>query len=186
MDRVCVGIVAGVHGLRGLLKVKSFTQKPKDIATYGPLSDAQGDDHWTITIKQQDKGILLAQFDGINQREDAATLVGTRLFVDRSALPPPHDPESYYHADLIGLRVKQDDGQMIGVVKAVHNFGAGDILDIVSKDGYRLDLPFTRQWVPKIDLSSGFMVVIPPPGLWDHQHQKSGPVARISNGKNPS
>ena len=169
MNRVCVGIVAGAHGLSGLLKVKSFTEKPEDIETYGPLSNAQGDHHWTMTIKRQDKNILLARFDGIGKREDADALAGTRLFVDRSALPPPNDPESYYHADLIGLQVKQDNGRMIGIIRAVHNFGAGDILDIQSEDGGSLDLPFTRQWVPKIDLLRGFMVVTPPPGLWDNQ-----------------
>ncbi len=170
MNRVCVGVVTGAHGLHGLLKVRSFTENPGDIGIYGPLSNAEGDHHWTVTVKKQDKNTVLARFDGIGKREDAAALAGTRLFIDRSALPAPNDPESYYHADLIGLQAKQQDGQIIGVIQAIHNFGAGDILNIVSGDGHSFDLPFTRQWVPEIDLSGGFILVSPPSGLWDN-HQ---------------
>jgi len=159
--KVCVGVVTGAHGVRGQLRVKSFTRKPRDIAAYGPLSDAEGRRQFTLDIIGAAKGVLLARIAGVDDRDAAEALRGTEFYVPRDALPPPGEDE-FYHADLIGASAVLADGAPYGRVLALHDFGAGDMIEIERVDGAVIVLAFTRAVVPEIDLAAGRIVVDPP------------------------
>lgn len=159
--RVLVGAIAAAHGVRGLVRVKSFTADPKSVASYGELSDERGLRHFRLTLQGQAKDGVIARIDGIDDRDAAEALKGTRLFVDREALPALAEEDEFYQTDLVGLRVEARDGKTLGRVKAVLNFGAGDLLEIEG-EGVSLMLPFTRQVVPLVDLPGGRLVADPP------------------------
>lgn len=160
-DKVCVGVIGGVHGVRGIVKVKPFTADPADVAAYGPLTDKAGGRVFALRLLSMHKGQWLARLDGVDDRNAAEALRGTELFADRSSMPAAERDE-FYHADLIGLSAVGTDGQVVGTVRAVHDFGAGDILEIVCPKGPALMLPFTLAAVPEIDLAGGRLVVDPP------------------------
>ena len=162
MTRICLGVITGAHGVRGLVRIKSFTAAPGDIAAYGPLDDEAGTRRFEVAVKGEAKGAVLAALAGVQDRNAAEALKGTRLYVDRAALPPPQDEEEYYHADLIGLRAEDATGRNLGRVVAVHNFGAGDLLEIERPDGTELLLPFTKAAVPSVDIAAGRLTVEPP------------------------
>ena len=163
--RVCLGAIAGAHGVRGLVRVKSFTEAPEDIAAYGPLSDEAGGRRFTLTVTGRAKGVLLARIEGVTGRDQAAALKGTRLYAPRSALPDLAE-ETYYHADLIGLAAEDTEGRPLGRVAMVQNYGAGDLLEIEGGPQDRpLLVPFTRAAVPVVDLVGGRLVVDPPDEL---------------------
>jgi 16S rRNA processing protein RimM len=163
--RVCVGIITGAHGVRGAVRVKSFTADPKDVARYGPLEDESGGERrWSLGLMRSAKGVVVCRVDGVTNRDSAETLRGLRLYLPRAALPPTGE-EEYYHADLIGLEALLADGTRLGQVRAVHDFGSGDTLEIVRLAGPPAMVPFTRAIVPVVDLSAGRLVVDPPPGL---------------------
>jgi 16S rRNA processing protein RimM len=164
--RVCVGVVAGAHGVRGAVRLKSFTAEPEDVARYGPLQDERGERRFALRIVGSAKGVLIAAISGIDDRDRAEALRGLRLYLPRSALPPPEE-EEYYHADLIGLDVALPDGTALGRVRAVHDFGAGDTLEIERASGPPVMVPFTRAVVPVVDLAAGRVILDPPPGLLD-------------------
>lgn len=159
-QRVCVGAIAGAQGVRGALRIKSFTEDPAALADYAGLSDEQGRPV-RLSVKEVRSDLLIVAIDGVNDRDAAQALKGTRLYVSREELPEVGE-EEYYHADLIGLAVKQVDGADLGQVKAVHDFGAGDILEISGPDGLVL-VPFTREAVPIVDIANRQVVVDPPP-----------------------
>jgi len=167
---VCVGAVAGAHGVRGVVRVKSFTAEPDDVCAYGPVSDETGTRFWRIERVGHAKGVVLVRLEGVSDRDAADALKGTRLYVARSALPEPEDEEEFYHADLIGLSAELADGTPFGRVKAVHDHGAGDILEIARPHAPPLDVPFTLAAVPLVDVAGGRIVIDLPPGL-------TGPVA---------
>jgi 16S rRNA processing protein RimM len=164
--RICVGQILGAHGVRGLVKLASFTEDPEAIAQYGALTDEAGTRTFPVEIVGSNKGNWIARIDKVDDRDVAQALAGTRLFVDRSALPPP-DEDEFYHADLIGLRAELADGTVLGTVAAMHNFGAGDIVELAMLSGKKPLLPFDRETVPEIDTAGGRIVVDPPPGLLD-------------------
>lgn len=167
-ERVCIGAIAGVRGLKGEVRIKSFTANPDDIAAYGPVSTEDGERTYRINVTARVKGLIIARLDGIEDRDAAEALKGTRLYVPKSVLPEPDDGD-FYHADLIGLKAETEDGETLGTVKAVHNFGAGDIIEIAAEPGGApgegkedLMVPFTLGMVPEVDLSEGRIVVAPP------------------------
>lgn len=164
--RVCVGVIKGAHGVRGLVRVKPFTEVPEDIVAYGPLGDETGTTLYRLSVCGRAKDALLVRIEGIGDRDQAQALSGTRLTVPRAALPEVEAAETFYHADLIGLRAEDRDGRSLGRVKAVHNFGAGDILELEggSQDqgGASLMVQFTRATVPLVDLDGGRVVIEPP------------------------
>ena len=164
--RVCVGAVGAAHGVRGAVRIKSFTATPEDIARYGPLEDESGERHFTLRLTGAAKGVLIARLSGVDDRNRAETLRGLRLYLPRAALPPPEE-EEYYHIDLIGLDAVLTDGTLVGEVRAVHDFGAGDTLEIARPEGPPAVVPFTKAVVPEIDLAAGRLVLDPPPGLLD-------------------
>jgi 16S rRNA processing protein RimM len=159
-------VVAGPHGVRGAVRIKSFTAEPKGIVQYGPVEDESGRRKFEPSFVGVAKGVVLAKLSGIDDRDQAEALRGTRLYLPREALPPP-DEEEYYHADLIGLAAALEDGTPVGTVQAVHDFGAGDCLEIARNAGPPLMVPFTRAVVPVVDLAGGRVVLAPPPGLLD-------------------
>jgi 16S rRNA processing protein RimM len=162
--RVCVGVVTGAHGVRGAVRVKSFTADPRDVARYGPLENESGDRRFRLRLTGSAKGVVIAHLAGIDDRDQAEALRGLRLYLPRAALPPP-GAEEYYHADLIGLEAALADGTPVGQVRAVHDFGAGDTLEIAPAVGPPVMVPFTRAIVPVVDLTAGRLVLDPPPGL---------------------
>lgn len=157
---VCVAAVATAHGVRGALKLRCFTERPENVASYGPLFDRGGRRLFEITIVGDTKGGMIVKADGIDNREDAEALRGLELFVPRSALPEPDDDEFYYQ-DLEGLAAVGADGQPMGVVKQVINHGAGDLIEIVDDDGGMHIFPFDKATVPTVDLQGRTLIIIP-------------------------
>lgn len=153
--RVCLGAFAGAHGVRGEIKVKSFAARPEDIARYGALESEDGARKFTLKIVRALKGdLLLTRAGEVKTREDAETLKGVRLYIDRAALPEP-DEDEFYLEDLIGLSAVDEAGAALGAVNAVYNFGAGDLIelkDIPDVNGLRL-VAFTKENAPAIDLA---------------------------------
>ena len=159
--RICVGVIVGAHGVRGLVRVKSFTETPADIAAYGPLGDRDGSRQFALTVTGSAKGVVLARIKGVGDRNMAEALKGTELYVGRDALPEA-DEDEFYHTDLLGLPAVLADGSTYGTVRALHEFGAGEMIEISLEGGGGTILPFTRDVVPEIDLEGGRVVVVPP------------------------
>lgn len=159
--RILIGAFAGAHGVRGEAKVKSFTAEPSDIASYGPVASEDGVRRFTLTVLRAVKGdILVVRAPEIRSREDAEALKGVRLYVDRSALPPPAEDE-YYVEDLVGMRAETAAGAPAGSVAAVHNFGAGDILELEGAPGVKGTrmIRFHRDTVANVDLDGGVLTL---------------------------
>jgi 16S rRNA processing protein RimM len=159
-DWVCVAAVAGAHGLRGVLKLRCFTERPEDVTAYGPVFDRNGR-RFELEVIAPAPGGVLARAQGIEDRTAAEAFRGTELFVPRAALPELA-PEEFYYSDLEGMEVLLPDGSRLGVVHGVANFGAGDLIEVVADDGRQISLPFTRDVVPRIDLERRRLVVQPP------------------------
>jgi 16S rRNA processing protein RimM len=160
--RVCVAQIGAAHGVRGELRLKPFTEDPLGVTRYGPLETEDGKRRFEIETARPAKDMLVVRLTGVADREAAERLTNLRLYVARERLPKPADDEFYY-ADLIGLAVVTADGVAIGTVKAMHNFGAGDLLEIEPvSGGNTLLLPFTEAIVPVIDIAGGRVVVAPP------------------------
>jgi 16S rRNA processing protein RimM len=163
-DWVCVAAVATAHGIRGALKLRCFTERPEDAAAYGPVYDKHGNRLFSLKVIGQSRGGILVEADGVSDRNAAEALRGTELFVPRTVLPDL-GPEEFYHSDLEGLDVLRADGARLGVVRALANFGAGDIVEVLADDGRTVALPFDRETVRTVDLEAGRLVVEPPPEL---------------------
>ncbi len=159
-DRVCVGAIAGAFGVRGEVRLKSFCTVAEDIASYGPLVSEDGARRFTVTLTRPVTGGLGARLSGIDTKEQADALKGATLWADRAALPSLPDDE-YYHADLIGLAVADTGGAPLGQVRAIHDHGAGDIIEVAGPRGVLL-IPFTRAAVPTVDLAARRIVADPP------------------------
>ena len=154
-NSICVGAIAGAFGVKGEARIKSFCAEPEAIADYAPLTSEDGRS-FDLTITRSVKEGFAARLSGVPSREAAEALKGTRLYAPRDRLPALPDDE-FYHADLIGLTVVDTGGAEIGQVRAVHDFGAGDVLDIVG-GAKPIMLPFTQAAVPTVDLTAGRMV----------------------------
>ncbi|MGD9638066.1 MAG: ribosome maturation factor RimM [Alphaproteobacteria bacterium] len=156
--RVCVGVITGAHGVKGQVKIKSFTANPEDIAAYGVLEDDSGIKKFNVRILGEGKDFLRAEIKGVSDRNEAELLRGVNLFVSREKLPETVE-EEYYHTDLIGLDVFNNEGVLIGSVAAIYDFGAGDVLEIKSLDNKLNMLPFTKEIVPIVDIKNHKVVV---------------------------
>lgn len=156
---ILVGVVGAPHGIRGEVRIKSFTEDPLAIAAYGPLRSQDGRHAFRIAaLRALKDDMVVARFEGVASRDAAAALTGLRLTVERTALPEPSADE-FYHADLIGLAAVSADGVALGRVAAMVNYGAGDILEIVAADGDSLLVAFTEAFVPAIDIPGGRLTV---------------------------
>jgi len=158
-DLVLVGVIVAAHGIRGEVKLRSFTADPSALASYSPLETAKGAKIEIQRMRPQKDGFI-AILKGVTDRNAAEALKGTELFVPRERLPEPDEDEVYVH-DLIGLAVETAAGAAVGTVKAVLDFGAGDVLEIAPPQGDTLLVPFTKAAVPVVDLPGGRLVIDP-------------------------
>jgi 16S rRNA processing protein RimM len=155
---VCVARIGAAHGVRGAVKLWTFTEDPLAVQSYGPLMTRDGARQFEIADVRIAKDHLVATFKGIATRNDAEKLNGIELYVPREKLPDTDDDE-YYHADLIGLAAVNGASEPLGRVVAIHNFGAGDIIEIAPAKGATMLLPFTNAVVPTVDLAGGRVVI---------------------------
>jgi 16S rRNA processing protein RimM len=158
---VLLAAVIGAQGLKGAVKIKLFTETPEALPAYGTLRDARGRNYEITTFRSGKSGEAVISFSGINDRTAAEALKGIELFVARDALPATAE-EEFYHADLIGLAAQDGEGRLLGKVAALHNYGAGDVMEIARPDGDSILLAFTRETVPTIDIAGGRIVVAVP------------------------
>lgn len=156
--KICLGAIVGVHGIRGEVKVKSFTEDEKNLTAYGPLANQEGSRRFDLKIVGRSKDLLRVKIKGIEDRNAAETLIGTGLYVERSLLPELPE-EEFYHTDLIGLMALTAKGEKVGTVNALYNFGAGDLIEIKTSDNRLEMLPFTKAYVPAVNLKDGFIIV---------------------------
>jgi 16S rRNA processing protein RimM len=156
--QVCVARIGAAHGVRGQVKLWTFTEDPFAVTRYGPLSTKDGTRRFEVAHAREGKGHLVATLKGVTTRNEAERLNGLELYVAREQLPAT-DEDEYYHADLIGLAAITTAGEALGRVIAIHNFGAGDIIEIAPSGGATLMLPFTNAVVPTVDLAGGRIVI---------------------------
>ena len=161
-DRIRVARIGAAHGIRGEVKLWSFTEDPLAVANYGPLESADGARRFEIEAARPAKDHLVARLKGVGDRNAAETLRNIDLFVPRDRLPPIEEADTFYHTDLIGLSAVRLDGAALGTVTAIHNFGAGDLIEIAPASGEPLLIVFNETTVPTIDLKAGCIVVVPP------------------------
>ena len=163
-SQILLGVIGRPHGVRGLVHVTSYTAEPADLVAYGVLSDAKGRE-FALSWKADGVAEISEIVDGrkvkVTDRDQAGKLTNTRLFVDRDRLPAP-DEDEFYLSDLVGLTAVGPDGQEIGQIAAVHDYGAGTSLEIAREAGDSLLIPFTRVAVPEVDIAAGRLVVVPP------------------------
>jgi len=156
---ILLGVVGGAHGIKGEVRIKSFTEDPTDIKAYGPLFDAKGN-KYTIRTARIQKNVVVVTINEISDRNGAELLNGTELFVDRSALPED-DEDEFYQSDIVGMAVESVDGAAIGTVIAFHDFGAGEVIEIKPERGSSVMIPFSEAAVPDIDVERRVMIVEP-------------------------
>jgi len=156
--QICVARIGAAHGVRGAVKLWTFTEDPFAVKDYGPLSTKDGARHFELTSAREAKDHLVVTFQGVATRDDAERLNGVELYIPRDKLPETADDE-YYHADLIGLDAVTTAGEPLGRVIAIHNFGAGDLIEIAPPSGMTILLPFSNAVVPTVDISGGRVVI---------------------------
>ena len=161
-NRILLARIGAPHGVKGAVRVKTFTGDPMAIGNYGQLTSEDGR-VFSIAEIRPDKAGVVARFKGVADRNAAAAITGIDLYVDRSALPAPDDEDEFYHADLIGLAVQKADGTVLGTIVSVLDHGAGEFLEIAPPKGQTLLIPFTKAAVPEIDIAAGRVVADPPP-----------------------
>jgi 16S rRNA processing protein RimM len=167
-DQICVARIGAAHGVRGAVKLWTFTEDPFAVKAYGPLLTKDGTRSFEVATAREAKGHLVATLKGIASREDAERLNGVELYVAREKLPAT-DENEYYHTDLIGLAAVNAANEPLGRVIAIHNFGAGDIIEIAPPQGSTMLLPFTNAVVPTIDLNGGRVVIELPNEIADDE-----------------
>jgi 16S rRNA processing protein RimM len=164
---VLLGDIRRPQGLKGEVRIRSFTAEPAAIADYGALEDETGTRTFEIESLRTDAKGVVAHLKGVSTRESAEALTGTKLYVPRSRLPDEGE-EEWYHSDLIGLTVFDQAGASLGTVVAIHNFGAGDLLEVrPAAGGPDVLVPFTRETVPEVDVEGGRLTLVPPEGLFE-------------------
>jgi 16S rRNA processing protein RimM len=164
--RVCLGQIGAAHGVRGEVRLRSFTSDPAAIADYGPLETEDGR-VLEIEALRPAKDHFVSRLSGVRDRDAAGALTNAMLYVPRERLPQTQDPDEFYHADLIGLVAVDRAGKTLGTVVAIHNFGAGDLIEVKPQTGGNTELvPFDLTHVPEVDIAAGRIVVHPPDGLF--------------------
>ncbi|MCI5543997.1 MAG: ribosome maturation factor RimM [Azospirillum sp.] len=159
-SKICLGAIVGVHGIKGEVKVKSFTEHDRDIDKYGILTDQKGRE-FEIKVVGHSKELLRVKIKGVDDRNLAQTFIGTQLFANRDVLPPLTNNEEFYQTDLVGLDVREAaSGNVAGKIVGIYNFGAGDILEIKVKSSGKLEMiPFNHAYVPTVNIEDGYIIV---------------------------
>ena len=170
-DLILLGVVGAPHGVRGEVRIKTFTGDPLAIADYGPLTDSKGRS-FEITDIRPAKEVVVARLKGVATREAAEALNGVELFVARGKLSAGEDEDEFLQADLIGCSVVGPAGIVLGTVATVENYGAGDLLDIETPDGRSVLMPFTKAFAPRIDIAARRIEAEPPLGLFEPDDDK--------------
>jgi 16S rRNA processing protein RimM len=166
VERICVARIGAPHGVKGEVKLWSFTADPAAVADYGPLESQDGTLRFEIETLRPAKDHLVARLSGVRDRDAAQRLTNVDLYVPRERLPAPA-PEEFYHADLIGLRAEGRDGTALATVVGIHDFGAGDLLELRAAGASSTVLmPFTAETVPVVDIAGGRVVIDPPQDLF--------------------
>lgn len=160
--KILMGRIGAAHGLRGQVRITSFTEDPLSIANYSPLLTDRAGLTLTITKSRLAKNTLIAKLAGIDERTSAEALNGVELFTLRKDLPETEDEEDFLHADLVGLQARLQDGNVLGEVAGIANFGAGDLLEIRTPAGNTELFSFTRAIVPEINTKKGHLLIVPP------------------------
>jgi len=160
--KICVGMIAGAHGVKGLVRLRSFTLVPEAVTQYGPLTD-EDRKSFAVKIKSAAKDYFIAEIKGITSKEEADAIRGQKLYVLRTAMPKTTGRE-FYEADLIGLTAADAAGKNYGVVRAVHNHGGGPFLEIGSSAKNSFMLPFNDSCVPEVDIDTGRVTIVLPEG----------------------
>ncbi|MCW5721361.1 MAG: ribosome maturation factor RimM [Devosia sp.] len=162
-NRILMGRIGAAHGIKGEVRITPFTEEPEAIADYGSLDTDRPGLVITILAARLSKNVLIARLKGIADRSAAEALNGVSLYIERNRLPEPEDEDDFYHADLIGLDARLENGVSIGTVSALPNFGAGDLLEVRdARSGDTFLYPFTKAVVPAIRISEGYLVIAPP------------------------
>ncbi|MBN7761079.1 ribosome maturation factor RimM [Nitratireductor aquibiodomus] len=156
--RVQLAVIGAPQGLRGEVRVKTFTGDPLAIGDYGPLSTGDGRTLTVLNVRPA-KNVVVARFAEVDDRTAAEALNGTALFVERAALPADLEEDEFYHADLIGLSVIDGEGERVGRVQALHDFGGGDIMEVALAVGGMAMVPFTQAAVPQVRVSEGLVEI---------------------------
>ena len=160
-SQICVARIGAAHGIRGAVKLWTFTEDPFAVTRYGQLTTKDGARQFELAQAREAKDHLVATFKGVTTRNEAERLNGLELYVARDKLPAT-DQDEYYHADLIGLAAITATGEPLGKVIAIHNFGAGDIIEIAPPAGTTIMLPFSNAVVPTVDIAGGRVVIALP------------------------
>jgi 16S rRNA processing protein RimM len=160
-SQICVARIGAAHGVRGAVKLWTFTEDPFAVTRYGPLTTKDGARQFELMQTREAKGHLVATFKGVTTRNEAERLNGLELYIARDKLPAT-DEDEYYHADLIGLAAITTTDEPLGKVIAIHNFGAGDIIEIAPPAGTTIMLPFSNAVVPTVDIAGGRVVIALP------------------------
>jgi len=160
-ERVCIAQIGAAHGVRGEVRLRAFTQDPLNVTRYGALESEDRTRRFEIESARPAKDMLVVRLKGVSDRNAAEALNNLRLYVAREKLPKP-EADEFYHADLVGLTAQKRNGAMVGIVKAIHNFGAGDLLEIEPASGATIMVPFNEVTVPVVDIAGKKLVVEPP------------------------
>ena len=162
-DRIRIARIGAAHGIRGEVKLWSFTEDPLAVTQYGLLETEDGKRQFEIEAARPAKDHLVARLVGVADRNAAEALRNVDLFVPRDRLPAIEEADTFYHADLVGLAAVSENGAALGTVTAIHNFGAGDLIEIAPvAGGEALLLPFNETTVPTVDLEARRIVVVRP------------------------
>ncbi len=160
---ILLGQIGAAHGIKGEVRIATHTADPENIAGYGPLTTNRAGLVITITKVRRQKNVVIATLEGVSDRTAAERLNGVELYVERDRLPDPDDEDDFYHADLIGLAVRIDNGTVIGSVAAIHNHGAGDIIEVRDdQSGDTYLYPFTKAVVPEVRPDEGYLTIVVP------------------------
>ncbi len=181
---VCVARIGAAHGVRGAVKLWTFTEDPFAVRRYGPLLSKDGKRQFEVVQVREARDHLVATFKGVTTRDEAERLNGIELYVAREKLPVTDDDE-YYHTDLIGLAAVTTAGEVLGRVVAIHNFGAGDIIEIAPPKGATLLLPFSNAVVPEVDLAGGRVVIELPQEIESDDRNDDLSTSRPREGGDP-
>ncbi|SDU40542.1 ribosome maturation factor RimM [Stappia sp. ES.058] len=171
-DRILMARIGAAHGIRGEVRVKPFGDDPLSFTDYGPLETADGKRRLTVYAARVQKNMVITRFEGIDDRNAAEALNGLDLYISRSALPDLEEDDDFYHADLLGLRARTAEGEDLGKIVAVPDFGAGALLEIRPDIGTSFFVPFTRDAVPEVDLTDGKVTVVLPPDYEDDDEER--------------